>query len=214
MTAFAWGLLGAAGVFGVADWIAVSPRIESRRIEYLCKPATTTLLIAVALLLDPANSAQRAWFVAALVLSLAGDVFLMLPADAFVPGLASFLLAHVAYIGGLRLEHPSGGALVAAGAGIAVIGAPVLVRMIRGARAHGDPEMAAPLAAYVAVIGVMVAFALATRDARAIVGATLFFSSDWMIGWNRFVRPLPWSRPAIMATYHLAQAALVLSLVR
>ena len=35
---------------------------------------------------------------AALVASLAGDVFLMLPIDAFIPGLASFLLAHLFYI--------------------------------------------------------------------------------------------------------------------
>ena len=42
----------------------------------------------------------RAWWVAAIVLSLLGDVFLMLPSDRFVFGLVSFLLAHLAYIGG------------------------------------------------------------------------------------------------------------------
>ena len=41
---------------------------------------------------------------AALVLCLAGDVFLMLPADRFVPGLASFLLAHLAFTVGFLLE--------------------------------------------------------------------------------------------------------------
>jgi hypothetical protein len=35
-----------------------------------------------------------------------------------------------------------------------------------------------------------------------------------MIAWDRFVKPFTWARPAIMVTYHLAQAGLVLSLVR
>ena len=47
---------------------------------------------------------MRAWFVAALVLSLAGDVFLMLPKDLFVFGLGAFLLGHLAYIVGLHVD--------------------------------------------------------------------------------------------------------------
>ena len=58
------------------------------------------LLIGCALALDPDDDAVRTWFVAALVLCLIGDVFLMLPQDLFVFGLASFLLGHLAYIVG------------------------------------------------------------------------------------------------------------------
>ena len=61
---------------------------EQKTLEYVCKPLTLGLLIGCALALDPADEAVRAWFVAALVLSLAGDVFLMLPQDLFVFGLA------------------------------------------------------------------------------------------------------------------------------
>ncbi|MFA5892035.1 MAG: lysoplasmalogenase [Actinomycetota bacterium] len=214
MSVAAWVVLGLAGVFAVSDWIAVSPRVQSRLIEYACKPATTALLVAVALLLEPLDPAQRGWFVAALILSLAGDVFLMLPKDAFVPGLASFLLAHVAYVGGLRLEDPSGRVIAVTAVAVVGVGLPVLLRMIRGARAQGHPEMAVPLTAYVCVISAMVVFAFGARDAVAAGAAVLFFTSDAMIGWDRFVRPLPWVRPAIMATYHLAQAGFVLSLLR
>ncbi len=41
------------------------------------------------------------------VLSLAGDVFLMLPEKWFVAGLGSFLLGHLAYIVGLQLAPRS-----------------------------------------------------------------------------------------------------------
>lgn len=213
MSVAAWVVLGFAGVFAACNWIAVSPRVQSRPAEYLSKPATTALLIVVALLLDPSDPSQRGWFVAALILSLAGDVFLMLPSDLFVPGLGSFLLAHIAYVGGLRLEDPSGAVVAVAAVGAAGLGVPVLLRMIRGARAQGHPEMAVPLTAYVGVISAMVVFAFGSRDPVAAGGAVLFFTSDALIGWNRFVRPLSWVRPVIMATYHLAQAALVLSLL-
>src|SRR5207248_1371173 len=75
-----------------------------RVIEYVCKPAVMVALIGAALTIDPVNDAMRAWFVVALVFSLAGDVFLMLPEDRselfFVAGLGSFLIAHIAYVGG------------------------------------------------------------------------------------------------------------------
>ena len=41
---------------------------------------------------------SRALLLGALLFSLGGDVFLMLPGDYFIPGLASFLVAHVFYI--------------------------------------------------------------------------------------------------------------------
>jgi uncharacterized membrane protein YhhN len=101
--------------FALGDWW--SKARDDRRLEYLCKPATLVALIVVAVALDPAAGAgdRRAWFVAALVFSLAGDVFLMLPRDAFVPGLAAFLVAHVCYVIGFWTDPPGGVALLLAG---------------------------------------------------------------------------------------------------
>ena len=54
---------------------------------------------------QPEDDARRRWFVLALALSLAGDVFLMLRRDdMFVLGLGSFLLGHVAYIAGFGVH--------------------------------------------------------------------------------------------------------------
>ena len=67
--------------------------------------------------------------------------------------------------------------------------------------------------AYVVVIAAMGASAVASGNALAAVGALLFMASDSLIGETRFVQPRRWGGVAIMVTYHLGQAGLVLSLV-
>jgi uncharacterized membrane protein YhhN len=64
------------------------------------------------------------------------------------------------------------------------------------------------------VISAMVSAALATGVALAIAGSVLFFASDTLIAWNRFLRPRPWMPLAIIVTYHVGQTGLVLSLAR
>ena len=41
----------------------------------------------------------------------------------------------------------------------------------------------------------------------------LFYASDALIGWGRFVEARPWGDLAVMVTYHLGQVLLVLFLV-
>jgi uncharacterized membrane protein YhhN len=208
----AGALIGVAAAFAIADWIAVSPGARSKPAEFVFKPATMLALIGVALALDPERDAQRGLFVVALVLSLAGDVFLMLPRDLFVAGLASFLLGHVFYIAGFALEPLDGVAVTIAAAGV-LIAARTVGRRILSAVRRDHPKMLAPVAVYMTVIGVMVILAIGTAEPVAAAGAILFFASDSMIAWDRFVKPFIWARPAIMITYHLAQGGLVLSLV-
>jgi uncharacterized membrane protein YhhN len=206
VTSAAAFLLGMAAVFAVADWVAVAR--GSKGLEYVAKPAATLLLVGVALALVPEDDTRRAWFVLALVLSLAGDVFLMLPRNLFVAGLASFLLGHVAYVAGFGLGEAWPWI-----AGVAVVAVAVGAPILRALLARGDKELVGPVVAYMAVISVMVACAIGTADAVAIAGAVLFMASDSLIAWNRFVRPLAWAPVTIMVTYHLAQAGLVLSLL-
>ena len=208
MTTAAWVLLAIAAVFAVGNWIAVAR--SSTLLMYVCKPATLVFLIAVALAVNPVHSDERAWFVIALVLSLAGDVFLMLPQDRFVFGLASFLLGHIAYIVGLNL-HTEGNWLLAIP--VVVIAALLAARLVRGIRTSGQHELLVPVLAYVVVIAVMGASAVASGNVVAAVGALLFMASDSLIGETRFVQPRAWAGVAIMVTYHLGQAGLVLSLV-
>jgi uncharacterized membrane protein YhhN len=208
VTSIAWVLLATAGLFAVADWVAVAR--GSRPAEYVCKPATLALLVVAAVAVEPDSDAQRAWFVAALGLSLVGDVFLMLPTDRFVEGLASFLLAHVAYVVGLQLERDSTGLLVV-GAAVALVATATIGRVILR---HADAKLRGPVLAYMVAIGAMVASAIGTADGVAVAAAALFWVSDGLIAWNRFVQPFEGARLAIITTYHAAQAAFVLSLVR
>ena len=210
MTAAAGTLLVVALVVAAIDWWAVET--DRRPVEYVAKPLTMVVLIAAALALDPVDGTQRAWFVAALVLSLAGDVFLMLPKDLFVPGLASFLLGHLAYIAGLWSGDTSTVGLLV-GAAIIVVALPLLGgRILRAVRSGDEPEMLVPVSAYVLVISAMVVSAGASGQPLALAGALSFYASDALIAWGRFIREIPHGRLAVMVTYHLAQLALVASL--
>jgi uncharacterized membrane protein YhhN len=207
VNALATGLLVVAGLSAVGNWIAVAR--GSTIGVYVFKPLTLVLMIAAALALDPTDEATRVWFVVALVLSLLGDVFLMLPSDAFVAGLSAFLLAHVAYVVGLNQDTD----------GLWLLAIPVVVvaailgrRLVGGIRRSGHPELVGPVVAYVVTILVMVASAVASGNALAAVGALLFMTSDAFIGEDRFVQHRAWQPLVIIVTYHVAQALLVLSL--
>jgi uncharacterized membrane protein YhhN len=212
VTALAAVLLFATASSAVLDWIAVARRPRAARLEYVAKPATLAFLTGVALTIDPADDAQRAWFVVALCFSLVGDVFLMLPGDAFVAGLASFLLGHLAYVVGFAQLDPAVPSLAVAAIVVALVAIPLAGRLARGARSSGQQRVVVPVLAYVAVIGLMVTFALATGNVVAAAGALLFMASDALIGWTRFVSALRGAPLAIIVTYHLGQVLLVLSL--
>lgn len=211
MTPLALALLIAAGLVALIDWWAALR--SNKRIEYLAKPGVLLLLIGVALALDPKHGSMRAWFVAALVLSLAGDVFLMLPSDRFVQGLAAFLFAHVAYAVGFLLYSPGLPAPIITTLLVIAFSAISWRRLAGGMKVCGQSAFLPPVTAYVVVIGVMGSAALASGNALAAAGAFLFILSDSIIGETRFVGERAWGPIAIITTYHLGQALLVLSLI-
>lgn len=208
MTPPVWGLLGLAGVSGVIDWIAVAR--GNRRLEHVAKPATMALLLVAALAIDPVDPVQRTAFAIALVASLAGDVALML--DRFLPGLGSFLVAHLAYITGFLARDLSLPAVLVGSALVLVVAVPVGARVVGALRAGDQDRLAGPVVAYMVVISTMVVAAAGTAVPMAVLGAALFYLSDALIGWERFVRPRAWAPVAIMVTYHLGQGMLVVSL--
>jgi uncharacterized membrane protein YhhN len=212
MTTAAWVGLDVAAAFAIGNWTAVAR--GSKSLEYLCKPATMVALLVVALAVEPEIDGRRTWFVVALALSLAGDVFLMLPRDLFVPGLVAFLLGHIAYVVGLRVEGAGATAMLVSAVVVVVVATVVGTRIVGAVRRGSQSELTGPVVAYMAVISTMVTCALATGNAFAAAGAGLFFASDALIAWNRFVQPLAWAPVTIMVTYHLGQAGLVVSLVR
>jgi uncharacterized membrane protein YhhN len=196
-------------VAAFGNWTAVAN--QNKGLEYLCKPAVVLFLIGLALTLDPHDSGARSWFVVALVFSLAGDVFLMLPQDRFILGLASFFVAHLAYVIGMLADGVSVTRMLA---GILVIAASFLVvgtQIVRAAYTS-EPELALPVMAYMAVISAMVVTAFGVGEPLGVAGALLFYTSDALIGWSRFVREYTWAPVVIMFTYQLGQLGLVLSL--
>lgn len=214
-------LVGGALVVAAGDWVAVAR--SHRRAEYVLKPLVPVLLIGGAVILGSDQPPARAVLtVAALILSLAGDVFLMVPGDLFLPGLGSFLLAHLAYVGAFNDSPPPAGVVLIASAAVALVAAPVYLLLLRGMTAATRRAMAVPVALYVIAIGAMVVSASVTlarpgwgtgRALVATAGAVLFMTSDGLIGWTRFVRPVPRGPVAVIVTYHLAQVALVTALL-
>jgi len=216
MTTTSWVLLAAAAIAAVMDWWAAE--MGRARVEAVAKPAVIVLLMGVAVTLTATSELARGLLIAALICSLVGDVALLRSnaATLFAVGLAAFLVAHLGYIGAMILDvgDASDGLplAVAATAIVAVASWQVgwrIIGAVRGAR----PELATPVGAYVAVISLMVVAAWATGRPPAILGSLAFYTSDSLLGWDRFVRPLPHRGLLVMSTYHLGQALLVLSLV-
>jgi len=203
----------------IIDWIGVG--LRRAWIEYAAKPAAIAFLIVWLLLAVPAPSAWTlpgAVILAALALSLIGDILLMLPSSRFLAGLAIFLLAHLAYILALNWGRAGlvAGEWLAAAAVLATLA--MLMPPVRaGLRRSGHPGLVAPVVLYAAVLGGMLWSSVGTllRPSWLTAGAgwiaaggLAFFASDTSLVIDRFVRPLPGRRVTTHILYHLAQASL------
>ncbi len=221
LSAPALWLIGALAAAAL-DWTAVARGYK--RAEYLAKPAVMLFLLAY--LWQAARfRAPLGWFALALLFSLAGDVFLMLPKENFLGGLAAFLLAHLAYIVGLNQQPPPLNAAAALTAALAVGAGMRIYRRLRAALlTQGRKRYVRPVGLYAAVIALMLISALWTLaqpvsvwgDSAALLvsgGALLFFLSDTFLAWGRFIRPLPGGRALVHALYHLGQAGLIVGAV-
>lgn len=211
MTATASVLLGVALAVAALDWFAVAR--EVRALEYVCKPAAALAFLATAVALEPASNAARAWFCVALVGCVFGDVFLMLPRDAFVAGLASFAVAQLCFTVGFAHQDPTPLRVLIGVIVVLIVAVPLAARFVGALRAAGESTLVAPVLAYVTLIAAMVASAIAGGNAWGIAGAVLFLVSDALIAENRFVAERSWAPIAVIITYHLALAGLVVGLV-
>ncbi|MCA0242570.1 MAG: lysoplasmalogenase [Proteobacteria bacterium] len=178
------------------------------------KPLATVLIIAYAWRRGRATPAARRWVLAGLLLSLAGDVALLWPQRGFLPGLVSFLLAHLAYLMAFTRVQP----LAARRwpfAAYATLAAVVLAGLWPGVPA----ALRAPVLAYVACLAAMAAQAAvvwragaapatdaaAAAGRRLALGGALFLLSDALLATNRFAAPLPLASLWILASYWAAQ---------
>lgn len=220
-------LLTIAFVAAVCDWFAVAR--GWKRVEYLAKPIVMVILLAYLWLVGGFGTLPLVCFGLGLAFSLAGDIFLMISfyrfSDRwFFPGLASFLMAHIAYIVGLNIPLGGGSPILAIGLGVvlALTASRILRRVVAGIHAKGLPRMVVPVVAYGTIITLMLLSALLTLyradwelSASGLVGlgAALFYFSDTLLAWNRYVQPVRNGRILNMAAYHLGQIALVVGVV-
>jgi uncharacterized membrane protein YhhN len=212
MTDAAWTFVAVFVVAAAANWWS---RLSDgrRRTELWSKPLALVALIAVAIALHPDDQLVRAWFVLALVCSLAGDILLLFGDRYFIPGLASFLFAHLAYtLGFLAFDEWSSTAFLVGGGIMAVLAVAVGVRIVVAARRR-ERVLGPAVGGYLVAISVMFCAAMATGSTWAILGAALFVASDSVLGWRQFVADARWMPVTIMVTYHLGQAGLVASLL-
>ena len=205
------------------DWAAVAK--NWKRVEYFAKPAAMLILLGQLAMVGRFGSLSLICFGLGIFFSLVGDVFLLISYARFsdrwfLPGLAAFLFAHVSYIIGLNTPLPNVSPIWSLGMAVVLaLAAGRILRLItEGVRKKGLPQMVRPVNLYGVVITLMLLSALLTLNntnwkisagGLVAVGAILFYSSDVVLAWNKFVNPIKNGRLANMILYHLGQAALV-----
>jgi len=205
-------------VFGSAilDWISTFK--VWGKVEMFAKPAVMIFLF-VWLYAGTILHGALLWFGIGIIFSLIGDVLLLSPNRFFLPGLIAFLLAHVAYIIGFAINAALPNAWDIFFAFIILLSAVrVLQRFIPALRSKGMNNLILPVEIYALTISVMLFFAVRTladpnwqtnTTALVSVGAFLFYISDLILAWNRFVAPIQNGRLLNIVAYHLGQIALI-----
>ena len=193
------------------------------QLEYIAKPVVMLVLFTWLWTSVGLNGASL-WFGLGILLSLAGDVLLMISLDRlFLAGLVAFLLAHIAYVIGFNIPLPVfslWGIVLAVMIGLG--GTRVIRRILSLLVVKGQANMQTPIIVYSAVISLMLLSAMMklsdiTWDAGASVlvsvGAFLFYISDIILAWNKFVSPIQHGRIYNIASYHLGQIALIAGVI-
>ncbi|MBN1259049.1 MAG: lysoplasmalogenase [Anaerolineae bacterium] len=186
---------------------------DSRKLIYVFKPATTLLILLVALTTAWGNVGRYTGLILiGLVFSTIGDILLMLPSDQFVPGLGSFLAAQLCYAAAYTTGH--GFAFTWWLLACFSIYGIALVRYLWPKLG----KMRVPVIAYAAVILTMgwqawerVLWNGGARPLLAALGALLFIASDSVIAIARFRVKSKHTRLPIMITYYLGQLLIALS---
>lgn len=187
---------------------------STRTWVYIFKPLTTLLILVLAVYRGISYGFDKSvvLIVAGLALSMLGDVFLMLPGDRFIPGLLSFLTAHLCYIAAFTSERGFGFTIPLMLA-CALVGVALLRLLWPGLR-----EMKGPVIGYIVVILTMAWQAweryLAIGGLPALsagIGALAFTGSDFVLAWQRFRKHFDSARLVVMITYYTAQLLIALS---
>jgi uncharacterized membrane protein YhhN len=198
----------------LADLIAIATNLDAAR--FITKPLLMPLLAAG--LLSDINRLRPAVFrnllLAALFFSWMGDILLLWDLY-FLPGLGSFLLAHLAYIGFFLKVRYTNYPLPLCKYPLIFLTEAIVIAFLFFIFPHlsslGIPVIIYAITVSFTFLCAMHAFRFGQQPMGwyCIAGAILFIFSDAMIAVDRFYRPFPASGIWVMLTYGLAQWALV-----
>lgn len=206
-------LLAIIGVLILLNWIGAA--CKNWKLYFVTKPLVLVGLIYYFLLnggLQPENLS----FLAGLVLSLLGDIFLIPHSFRwFVAGLIAFFFAHVMYLVGFnRYPAPLLPTIVSCGLALALTA--YLVRFILK-QTRGKPELNPMRKLYIPysiVLVLMTASAILclfrpgwSKPAALVasLGGLSFLVSDILHACDRLGKRIPQAKLIIIVTYHLAQ---------
>lgn len=198
--------------------LAVIYKPESMALYYISKPALVFSLLGFFLHRAVAWPAgQRAILSFALIFSLLGDVVLMFEGELFfLAGMASFALAHLAYISFyITLRLPWRVRVILPAIFFPFAGILAMVFFV-----NTPPAMERFLYIYAVIIGIH--FLMSTRFLKngistsiwPMIGAALFIISDFILAYQLFNSDGKMLKIAVMLTYAVAQYLIVIGVLK
>ena len=208
-------------IAALAEAVAVQRNIK--KLEFFAKPAVM-IFLWIWLYESTALQGVTFWFGIGIFMSLLGDMALLDSSDRmFLLGLVAFLLTHVFYLIGFKDELLNFTAWSTVLILFIYVNSARLLRRIASAmQANGKGALSIPVIVYGLVISLMLYAAMATmydpawKTSAALlvtVGAILFWISDLVLAWNKFVSPLKRGRILNILSYHLGQIGLIAGVI-
>lgn len=189
-------------IFATLVAAVVVAKLLSPRIYGFLKPLPLLFILASAFL-KPVFPPSL--WLAALLFGLVGDIWL-LSEKGFIPGLLSFLLGHIFYVFAFERQLP--GLTNATVVSFTVIFISTLAfayfaqHLFRARRRI----FILPIFFYIAVTALLLLSAFKNPlFSHAALGAILFAASDFLLAFNKFIRPTVYAQAAVSVTYYAAQ---------
>lgn len=176
------------------------------------KFVASTAFIVLALRAGALESLFGKLILAGLALSWCGDMLLIGSSEMyFLGGLVAFLLGHVAYVSAFVTHGYRRSWIIVAAVPVTAAAIAVWVWL----EPHTAANLSIPVRAYIAVISLMVIFAIGTRGAGGtwliVAGAALFFLSDLSVAALRIVQTDAATYVIGLPLYYAGQVCLALS---
>ncbi len=183
-------------------------------LTYIFKPLTILIIIVMVIFYSDLEIAYIQWVLFGLLFSLLGDIFLMLRPQKFIPGLISFLIAHLFYIYAFW-QSLQGNDIYWLAMFVLPIGGIYLLILWKHLGKYRWPVVAYFIAIssmlYLAVALFLVEMSI--MASYALLGAVLFAISDGILAWRKFVKPVKYGQLYVMTSYYTAQCLIALSAV-